>query len=86
VAEPDFYGEEFDVTLARDASTGVDEFVAIPHVLSFDQGFFHAIRAIEMVSSSSSSFSSFASFPSWLRRRPLGWCVCVDAARVRACR
>jgi hypothetical protein len=72
VAEPDFYGEEFDVTLARDASTGVDEFVAIPHVLSFDQGFFHAIRAIEMVSSSSSSFSSFASFPSWLRRRPLG--------------
>lgn len=49
VAEPDFYGEEFDVTLARDASTGVDEFVAIPHVLSFDQGFFHAIRAIEMM-------------------------------------
>jgi hypothetical protein len=53
VAEPDFYGEEFDVTLERRADTGVDEFMAIPHVLSFDQGFFHAIRAIEMVPSSS---------------------------------
>ena len=75
MAEPDFYGEEFDVTLARDASTGVDEFVAIPHVLSFDQGFFHAIRAIEMVSSSS--------FASWLRRA-FGL-MCLRGRRAGAC-
>jgi uridine kinase len=48
-AEPDHYGEEFDVKLERNPNTGEDEFVAIPHVLSFDQGFFHAIRAIELM-------------------------------------
>jgi hypothetical protein len=80
VAEPDFYGEEFDVTLARDASTGVDEFVAIPHVLSFDQGFFHAIRAIEMVS------ASFPSFPSWLRRAFGQRLMCLRGRRAGACR
>jgi len=47
--EPDSYGEEFEVALERDPTTSEDVFAPIPHILSFDQGFFYAIRAIELL-------------------------------------
>lgn len=49
VRSPDDYPEEVDVTVEEDAATHELTLAPVPHTLSFDQGFFHAVRAIELV-------------------------------------
>ncbi|EGG22568.1 adenylate cyclase domain-containing protein [Cavenderia fasciculata] len=44
--------EELDIIVELNGQTGVYEMRSIPTTLSFDQGFFHAIRAIEMLAES----------------------------------
>eukprot|EP01112_Ceratiomyxa_fruticulosa_P003393 TRINITY_DN1375_c0_g1_i2.p1 TRINITY_DN1375_c0_g1~~TRINITY_DN1375_c0_g1_i2.p1 ORF type:complete len:262 (-),score=46.58 TRINITY_DN1375_c0_g1_i2:267-1052(-) len=43
------YTEELDITIEPNPQTGKFEIHKIPHHLSFDQGFYHAIRAIELL-------------------------------------
>lgn len=47
--EGDDYPEEVDVSVVEDPVTHQLTFQPVPHTLSFDQGFFHAVRALELL-------------------------------------
>ncbi len=48
-SEPAFYTEEIDMKVELNPQTGEYELVTVPHLLSYDQGFFHVVHATELV-------------------------------------